>query len=341
MTRMTITVLDGHTLNPEGDNPWTPLESLGDLSVHPRTPAELTVERARGSEVVMTNKVAITSAVLAALPRLRYVGVLATGYDVVDIAAARKRGMAVTNVPAYGTDAVAQHVFALILALTNHVRDHDAAVRDGEWQRRQEFSFTLSPITELAGKKMGLVGYGRIGRAVGLIARAFGMDVIAHTRARPSLSTEPASNALAEQMTTSHAPSFDDGTRWVTLDDLFTQSDVVSLHLPQTGETVGFVNRALFKRMKPTALLINTARGGLINENDLADAMRAGELAGAAVDVVSMEPIRADNPLLGVPNIIITPHVAWATIEARRRLMWIAADNLRAFLEGRRLNRVD
>ena len=334
---MTITVLDGHTLNPDGDNPWTPLESLGRLVVHPRTPPGQTIERARDSEVVLTNKVALDAATLGALPKLKYVGVLATGYNVVDVAAATARGVVVTNIPAYSTDSVAQHTFALLLALTNKVAEHDAAVKAGRWQDSPDFSFTLGPLPELAGKTMGVVGYGRIGRAVGRVARALGMRVVANTRTRPK-SSEPARNARAELSAIDRAPHFDDGTDWLPLELLFAQSDVVTLHCPQTPENTGFVNRALLGRMKPTALLLNTARGGLVNEADLAAALAAGAIAGAAVDVVSEEPIVADNPLLGAPNLVITPHVAWASVAARRRLMQIAADNVAAFLAGKPVN---
>lgn len=320
---MKITVLDGLTLNP-GDNPWTAFEPLGELIVHDRTPPELIVERARGSEIVLTNKTPLTRETIAQLPELRYIGVLATGYDVVDAAAARARGIVVTNVPEYGTDAVAQHTFALLLSLIQAPERHDGAVRAGEWARVGDFSFWRSPVRELAGKMMGLVGYGRIGRRVGQIARAFGMQVIAHTPRRPARAIDP--------------PHFDDGTPWLALDELFARSDVISLHCPQTPQNTSFVNRALLARMKSTAFLINTARGGLINEQYLADALAEGRVAGAGLDVVSSEPIDAGNPLLHAPNCLITPHMAWAALEARQRLMKIAAQNLQAFLEGKPRN---
>lgn len=312
---MKITVLDGLTLNP-GDNPWSAFELAGELIVHDRTPPELIVQRARGSEIVLTNKTPLTRQTIAQLPELRYIGVLATGYNVVDVAAARARGIVVTNVPEYGSDAVGQHTFALLLSLMHAPERHDEAVRSGEWARAGDFSFWRSPVRELAGKTMGIVGYGRIGRRVGHIAQAFGMHVVAHTP-----------NAR-------FGGRYDDGTEWLALDELFSRSDVISLHCPQTPANARFVSRALLARMKPTAFLINTARGGLIDEQDLADALADGRLAGAGLDVVSVEPIDAANPLLRAPNCLLTPHMAWAALEARQRLMQIAAQNVKAFLEG-------
>ena len=316
---MKITVLDGRTLNP-GDNPWTPFEPIGaELVVHDFTPADLILQRARGSEILLTNKTPLAAKTMAELPALRYIGVLATGYNVVDVAAAKERGVVVTNVPEYGTDAVAQHVFAMLLTLIHDPRRHDQAVRAGEWQRRGDFAFWLTPVSELAGKTLGIVGYGRIGRRVAEIGRAFGMVVLAAgAPGRPASSRDKTGEDV----------------RRVTVEQLFAQADVISLHCPQTPQNTGFVNRALLGLMKPTALLINTARGWLVNEADLADALSAGRLAGAAVDVVTREPIDANNPLLSAPNCLITPHMAWSAIEARRRLMRIAADNVAAFLRG-------
>ncbi len=319
---MFITVLDGFTLSP-GDNPWEPFAAMGELRVHERTPADLIVARAADSEIVLTNKTPLGADTLAQLRKLRYVGVLATGYNVVDTAAARDQGIIISNVPEYGTDAVAQHTLALMLTLIHDPRRHDAAVRAGEWQRRGDFSFWLTPLVELAGKSLGLVGYGRIGRRVGLLGRSLGMQVIVHTPTRPP------------------GGAFDDGAEWVELEKLFARSDIVSLHCPQTPENTGFVNRALLERMKTSAYLINTARGGLVNEVDLAEALNRGLLAGAAVDVVSHEPISASNPLLAAQKCLITPHMAWAAVEARRRLMRIAAENVRAFLDGRPQNVVN
>lgn len=319
---MTITVLDGRTLNP-GDNPWEPIEALGDLVVHDGTPPERVVERARGSEIVLTNKTPLSRDTLAQLPGLRYIGVLATGYNVVDVSAAAEAGVVVTNVPEYGTDSVAQHTIALLLTLIHDPRRHDEAVRAGAWRESGEFSFWLTPLAELAGKTLGVVGYGRIGRKVGQIARALGMTVIASSRTRPA------------------EDQFDDGTEWAEVDGLFAQSDVVSLHCPQTPENAGFVNQRLLARMKPTALLINTARGGLVDEADLAAALADGTLAGAALDVVSAEPVDPSNALLWAPNVLLTPHMAWAAVEARRRLMRIAAGNVASFLAGRPQNVVN
>ena len=319
---MTITVLDGHTLNP-GDNPWEPIEALGNLVVHDGTPPERVVERARGSEIVLTNKTPLSRDTLAQLPGLRYIGVLATGYNVVDVSAAAEAGIVVTNVPEYGTDSVAQHTIALLLTLIHDPRRHDEAVRAGAWRESGEFSFWLTPLAELAGKTLGVVGYGRIGRKVGQIARALGMTVIASSRTRPA------------------EDQFDDGTEWAEVEGLFAQSDVVSLHCPQTHENAGFVNQRLLARMKPTALLINTARGGLVDEADLAAALAERTLAGAALDVVSAEPVDPSNALLWAPNVLLTPHMAWAAVEARRRLMRIAARNVASFLAGRPQNVVN
>lgn len=312
---MRIVVLDGHTLNP-GDNPWDDLAALGDLTVHVRSAPDEIVPRARGAEVVLTNKTHLDAAALAALPGLRFVGVLATGYNVVDVAAAREHGITVANVPEYGTDFVAQHVFALLLELANAVGEHDAAVHAGEWQRCPDFSFWKRPLLELAGLTMGIVGYGRIGRRVGDIARALGMRVLAS--ARPGRPLPPATSTET----------------WCGLDELFATSDVVTLHCPLTADNERFVNAQVLGRMKRSAFLINAARGQLVDEAALADALAAGTIAGAGLDVVSAEPIAADNPLLRAPNCAITPHVAWASLAARRRLMATAVANVRAFLAG-------
>lgn len=316
---MKIVVLDGHTLNP-GDNPWDELAALGDLTVHVRSAADEVVPRALGAEVVLTNKTHLDAAALAALPGLRFVGVLATGYNVVDVAAARAHGITVSNVPEYGTDFVAQHVFALLLELANAVGEHDAAVHAGEWQRCPDFSFWTRPLLELAGLTMGIVGYGRIGRRVGDIARALGMRVLAS--ARPGRPLPPATETET----------------WCGLDELFATSDVVTLHCPLTADNERFVNAQVLGRMKRSAFLINAARGQLVDEAALADALAAGTIAGAGLDVVSAEPIDADNPLLRAPNCVITPHVAWASLAARRRLMATTVANVRAFLAGSPVN---
>jgi glycerate dehydrogenase len=318
---MKIVVLDGYTLNP-GDNPWTDLASLGELTVHNRTPPEAIVERAVGAEVLLTNKTRLTARTLSELPRLRFISVLATGHDVVDGAAARQRGIPVSNVPEYGTESVAQHVFALLLELCHQVARHDAAVHAGEWARTADFCFWKQPPVELAGSTMGLVGFGRIGRRVAEIAQAFGMRVMA---ARATPLPAPPHPAVT----------------WTPIPELFAAADVVSLHCPLTPHTARFVNRELLARMKPTAYLINTARGALVDEQALADALNAGALAGAAVDVVSAEPIGAGNPLLGACNCLITPHMAWGSLAARRRLMAATVDNVRAFLAGQPINVVN
>ncbi len=313
-----IVVLDGHTLNP-GDNPWDAVAVHGRLTIYDRTAEPLVVERALSADIVLTNKTPLPVTVLEQLPALRFIGVLATGYNIVDVAAARRRGIPVSNVPEYGTDSVAQHVFALLLELCHRVGEHDAAVRNGEWTASPDFCFWKEPPIELAGLTIGIIGWGRIGRRVAAIARAFGMQVIAGGGAHTSTDDVPRAS----------------------VEEVFARSDVISLHCPLTTENTGFVNRALLRRMKPGAFFINTARGGLVDEAALAAALTAGELAGAAVDVVSAEPMRADNPLLGARNCIITPHLAWGSLAARRRLIAQTADNVAAFVSGRPINVVN
>jgi len=318
---MRIVVLDGHTLNP-GDTPWTPLEALGQVEVHADTGADEIVPRCRGAEVVVTNKVPLSAETLDALDDLRLIAVTATGYNVVDVAAARRRGVDVCNVPAYATDSVAQFTFALLLELCHQVGRHDGAVRAGQWQACGHFSFHVTPLVELAGRTMGLIGFGRIGRRVGELAHAFGMDVLAADVAPPD---PPDYRPFA----------------FAPVEQVFAAADVVSLHCPQRADNVGFVNAALLGRMKKNAFLLNTARGGLVVEQDLADALQAGRLAGAAVDVVSVEPIRPDNPLLSAPHCLLTPHIAWATRAARQRLMDATAANVAAWARGRPRNVVN
>ena len=318
---MKIVVLDGYTLNP-GDNPWDEIAERGELEVYDRTPDDQILERSQGAEVLFTNKAPLTAEIVAKLPKLRFVGVLATGYDVVDVAACREREIPVANIPVYGSDSVAQHVFALLLELCHHLILHDGAVRAGDWARTGDFSFWRRPLAELAEKTIGIVGFGRIGRRVGELAHAFKMAVMAHS--------------LSQGVVPSYRPF-----SWSRLEELFEESDVVSLHLPHTGATEGLVNRKLLELMKPSAFFINTARGGLVKEEDLAEALNYGKIAGAAVDVVSKEPIEPSNPLLGARNCIITPHIAWATLGARKRLMQTAVHNLRAFQAGKPVNVVN
>lgn len=306
---MRITILDGHTTNP-GDLSWEPLHAFGDCAVHDRSAAAEIVPRAAGADVVLTNKTPLTRETIAALPQLKCIGVLATGYNVVDVAAARARGIPVCNVPEYGTPNVAQATFALLLELTNRVGRHAELVRAGRWSSCPDFCFWEGELVELAGLTLGVVGYGRIGRAVATIGRAFGMRILAWRR------------------------SPGDDPECVGLDRLLRESDVVSLHCPLTAETERLVNAATLATMKPTAFLVNTARGGLVDEAALAAALDAGRLAGAGLDVLAVEPPAISNPLLAARNCIITPHVAWATREARRRLIEITADNVRAFVAG-------
>ncbi|MFW6387834.1 MAG: D-2-hydroxyacid dehydrogenase [bacterium] len=317
---MKIVVLDGYTLNP-GDNPWTAVESLGELTVYDRTPADQVVERAKDAEIVLTNKTPISRETLDHLPKLKFIGVLATGYNIVDTESARERGIPVSNVPVYGTDSVAEYVFALV---TNHFRRpllHWELVKQGEWKESGDFSFWRTPLAELAGKTIGIVGFGRIGRRVGELARAFKMNVIAHDEYH------------------GNPPTYEFG--WREPEQLFAESDVVTLHCNQTPKNAGMVNKHLLSGMKKSAFFVNTARGGLVNEQDLADALKDGVIAGAAIDVVSSEPISDDNPLLSAPNILITPHIAWAAVEARTRLMEVTAENIRAFQNGQAINVVN
>jgi glycerate dehydrogenase len=316
---MKIVVLDGYVANP-GDLDWSPLAALGRVTVHDRTPAALTLERAAGAQAVLTNKVVLAAAELAVLPDLRYIGVLATGYNVIDVAAARERGIVVTNVPAYSTPSVAQHVFALLLELTRGVGRHGELVRQGRWSACPDFAFWETPQVELTGLAFGIVGFGAIGQAVARIALALGMQVLVHTRT-------PNPTAWPE-------------VTFVGRDELFAQSDVISLHCPLTEETRNLVNATRLMAMKPGAYLINAGRGPLVDEMALAEMLHAGRIAGAGLDVLVQEPPPIENPLLTAPNCIITPHLAWATRAARQRLLDVAIDNVRAFVSGREQNRV-
>ncbi len=311
---MTITVLDGYCLNP-GDLSWDALSGLGELRVFDRTRVEEVPARAAGSEIVLTNKTPLPGYILQQLPDLRYIGVLATGYNIVDTESANARGIVVTNIPTYGTASVAQFVFALLLELCHNVKLHSDAVRAGEWSHSPDWSFWKTPLVELAGKTMGIVGFGRIGRQTGRIADALGMRVIAND--------------------TYHGDPPDwPGFRWAEVDELLRESDVVSLHSPLFPETRGMINARSLGLMKPGAFLINTSRGPLVVDRDLADALNEGRLAGAGLDVLSVEPPEEDNPLLSARNCLVTPHIAWATREARARLMQAAVENITAFLAG-------
>jgi len=318
---MRIVILDGYTLS-QGRKVWDAIAAQGELTVHDRTPLEQIVDRARDAEVVLTNKAPLRQETLERLPALRYVAVMATGYNCVDVDAARRRGIPVSNVPEYGTDSVAQLTIGLLLELCHHAGDHDRAVKDGAWSTSPDWCFWRHPLVELSGLKIGIVGFGRIGRRVGEIARAFGMDVLAASRSRQS------------------AP-WADRFAWAEIPEIFERADVVSLHCPETPDTKGFVTSALLGRMKRTAFLLNTSRGSLIDEKALAAALDQGLLGGAALDVVSQEPIRPDNPLLRARNCILTPHLAWATEAARGRLIEQTAGNLAAFKEGRPRNVVN
>lgn len=312
-----IVVLDGYALNP-GDLSWDALSELGTLEVHDRTEGGEILARAQGAAVVLTNKVPLRAETLAKLPDLRFVGVLATGHDVVDSAEAAKRGIPVSNIPTYGTNSVAQFAFALILELCHHVQRHSDDVSAGGWMKRNEWSYHLFPLIELTGKTLGLIGCGRIGRQTAVLARAFGMEVIA---ADPMLKPE-------------------DGIEKVSIDEVLRRSDFVSLHCPLTPETRHLVNAERLALMKPSAYLINTSRGPLVVEQDLADALNSEKLGGAAVDVLPVEPPES-SPLFTARNCLVTPHIAWATKEARARLMDIAVENVRAFLAGKPQNVVN
>lgn len=316
---MKIVVLDGYALNP-GDMSWSKIEELGDVTVYDRTPRELVAGRAAGAEALITNKTVIDSDMLAVLPDVRYIGVLATGYNVVDVDEARRRGIVVTNIPAYSTASVAQMVWALLLGIVNRVEHYAVDNRDGRWARSADFCYWDTPLTELAGKCMGIVGLGNIGRAVAKIALAMGMRVAAVT-----------SKAQSE---------LPDGIEKMTLDGLLAAADVVSLHCPLTPDTRHIINERTLALMKPSAILINTGRGPLVDEEALARALNDRRLYAAGLDVLATEPPSADNPLLTARNCYITPHIAWATREARERLMDIAADNLRCYIAGKPVNNV-
>ena len=316
---MKIVDLDGYAANP-GDLSWDGFKELGELTVYDRTAPEDVLERAKGAQVILTNKVVITEELMDQLPELQYIGVLATGYNVVDIPTARRRGIVVTNIPAYSTMSVAQMVIAHLLNITNQVALHSEAVRQGEWQRNKDFSFSLTPLIELDGKTLGIVGLGNTGTATARIALSLGMRVLAYS----SKSAE-----ALQQMGLEKAENYE---------QLFREADVLSLHCPLTEETKHLVNVERLKLMKSTAILINTGRGPLIDEEALADALNEGRIMAAGVDVLQEEPPRKGSPLIGARNCFITPHIAWATQAARTRLMNIAVANVKAFMEGKPQN---
>ncbi|MEJ7779295.1 MAG: D-2-hydroxyacid dehydrogenase [Daejeonella sp.] len=318
---MKIVILDGYTLNP-GDLSWDELELFGNTSIYDRTSQEEILERSEGADVIFTNKTRVSAWLINQLPSLKFIGVLATGYNVVDLQAARAKGIVVCNVPGYGTASVAQFTLALLLELCHHVQDHSNSVIRGKWADSPDFSFWQSPLIELAGKTIGIIGFGNIGSKVADLAAAFGMNVIGYARSQKG----------QEQR---------QNFKWTDLDTLLKESDVVSIHCPLVSETQGLINSDNLKKMKRSAFLLNTSRGQIVVDNDLADALNSGIIAGAAVDVLSVEPPSRENPLFNAKNCLITPHIAWATKEARQRLMSIAANNLSAFIRGSPINVVN
>lgn len=316
---MKIVVLDGFTLNP-GDLSWEGLNNLGECQIYDRTPAELTLERAKDAEVLFTNKVVLDAGIIQQLPKVKFIGVLATGFNVVDTVAARNAGMVVCNIPAYSTRSVAQMVFSHILNFAQNVSIHAKSVADGDWAKSKDFAYWLTPQTELAGKTMGIIGFGQIGQAVAKIALAFGMNVIFANRSRKQTGLE---------------------AKQVDFDTVLSESDYLSINCPLTEENKGFINEKTLSKMKSTAFLINTGRGPLLNEQDVANALNQGLIAGVGLDVLSVEPAKADNPLPKAKNCFITPHIAWATFEARQRLMQIAINNLKAFIQNKPINVVN
>lgn len=307
-----IVVLDGYTLNP-GDLSWEGFSALGDLKVYDRTEAKDILSRIGDADIVITNKTPLSKETIEKAPAIRYIGVLATGYNVVDVLAAKEKGIPVCNIPTYGTDAVAQFAFAMLLEITNHVAHHSDEVKKGRWTASPDFCFWDTPLMELLGKTIGIIGFGRIGQATGRIARAFGMEVLAYDSYQ--------------------VPNAD--ATYVTLDELYAKSDVIALHCPLFPETEGIINKESIAKMKDGVIILNNSRGPLIVEQDLADALNSGKVYAAGLDVVSSEPIKGDNPLLKAKNCIITPHISWAPKESRTRLMGIAVDNLKGFLEGK------
>ena len=318
---MKIVVLDGYTLNP-GDISWDGLKALGDVTIHDRTPVDKVIERSNGAEVIFTNKTPISEEAINQLPSLKFIGVLATGFNIVNTEAAKAKGIIVSNVPGYGTASVVQLTMALLLELCLHVQRHSDSVVQGKWARSADWCFWDYPLVELAGKTMGIIGFGRIGQQVGDVATAFGMNIIGNSR------------NWTDQ---SQRKNF----RWSEIPELLAQSDVISIHCPLTPETKGLINKGSLKTMKASAFLLNTSRGPIVVDEDLADALNNDVIAGAGIDVLSTEPPPADNPLFKAKNCIITPHIAWATKEARMRLMDATVNNLTAFINGKPVNVVN
>ncbi|WP_343330162.1 D-2-hydroxyacid dehydrogenase [Polaribacter staleyi] len=317
---MNLVVLDGFTLNP-GDLSWDGLKQFGDLKVYDRTAfdTETIVKYIGNATVVFTNKTPLTKSVLEKIPTLKYIGVLATGYNVVDVEYAKEQGITVTNIPAYSTRSVAQFTIGLLLEMCHNIGKHNAAVQNGEWLTSLDFTFSKSPLIELVGKTIGIIGFGEIGQATAKLAAAFGLNILVHSRTKyPELETETC--------------------QYVSLETLFKKADIISLHCPLTESTTGIINKTTIDKMKDGVFIINTSRGGLIIEEDLRDALNSGKVASAAVDVISTEPMLANNPLLNAKNCIITPHIAWAPKEARTRLMQTAVNNLDAFINGNPIN---
>ena len=318
---MKIVVLDGYALNP-GDLSWNQIKERGELDVFDRTPADKVFDRAKDAEIILTNKTPVSAEVINKILSLKYIGVLATGYNIVDVEAAKKKGVLVTNVPGYGTNSVVQLTFALLLELCEHVQRHSDAVMEGKWSRSADWSFWDFPLVELAGKTLGIIGFGNIGQQVADVATAFGMQVMAQSRT---------------QTDQSQRKNF----RWGSLDEILRTSDVISIHCPLTPETKGLINKNSLQQMKPSAFLLNTSRGPIVVDEDLADALNKNVIAGAGIDVLSVEPPPIDNPLLKSKNCLITPHIAWATREARERLMNSVVENISGFISGRPINVVN
>lgn len=318
---MKIVILDGHATNP-GDLSWDSLKKLGKLVVYDRTPTDKIIERAKGAAIVITNKISISKNEINQLPDLKYIGVIATGFNIIDIETAKEKGITVTNVPGYSTPSVVQLTFALLLELCHHVQRHSDSVMDGKWSRSLDFSFWDYPLVELSGKTIGIIGFGSIGQAVADVATAFGMNVIGSSRRQTDQSARK-------------------NFRWAEVSELLKESDVVSIHCPLTPETENLINKESLKTMKNSAFLINTARGPIINESDLADALNNDVIAGAGIDVLSVEPPAPDNPLFNTKNCLITPHIAWATLESRARSIEIAVNNVSSFINGNPINIVN